>query len=42
MSMQMISDKMHFDAVALRPKNAIWKVDGYNISLVYTLCNRNV
>ena len=23
MSMQMISDKMHFDAVALRPKNAI-------------------
>ena len=30
-SMQMISDKMHFDTIALRQKNAIWKVDGYNI-----------
>ena len=34
MNMQMSSDKMHFDAVALRQKNAIWKLDGYNIRSV--------
>ena len=33
--MQMISDKMHFDIIALWQKNAIWKVDGYNILSVY-------
>ena len=34
--MQMISDFMHFDTVALWQKNnAIWKVDGYNIRSVY-------
>ena len=31
MSMQMIYDKMHFDTIALRQKNAIWNVDGCNI-----------
>ena len=44
MSMQMISDKMHFDTVALRQKNAIWKVEGYNIRSVYvkiTQCHNN-
>ena len=30
MSMQMISDKMHFDTMIL------WKVDGYNILSVYS------
>ena len=35
MSMQMISDKMHFDTITLRPKTAIWKVEGYNIRSVH-------
>ena len=30
-AMQMISDFMHFHVIALRQKNTIWKVDGYNI-----------
>ena len=35
--MHMISDFMHFDNIAFRQKkNAIWKVDGYNIRSVYT------
>ena len=29
--MQMISDLMYFDTIELRQKNAISKVDGYNI-----------
>ena len=33
--MQMISDFMHFDTITLRQKNAIWKVDSYNIRSVY-------
>ena len=33
--MQMISDFMHLDTIALRQKNEIWKVDGYNIRSVY-------
>ena len=35
MSMHMIPDKMHFDTIVLRPNNAIWNVDGYNIRSVY-------
>ena len=34
-TMQMVSDFMHFDTIALRQKIAIWKVDGYNIRSVY-------
>ena len=33
-TMQMISDFMHVHTIALRQKNAIWKVDGYNIRSV--------
>ena len=33
--MQVISAFMDFDTIALRQKNAIWKVDGYNIRSVY-------
>ena len=33
--MQMIFDFMHFDTIVLRQKNAIWKVDGYNVRSVY-------
>ena len=32
MSKQMISDKMQFNTIAFRQKNAIWKVDVYNSS----------
>ena len=39
LSIQMISDKMQFDTIALRQKNAIWKVDDYNIISVYVQCN---
>ena len=35
--MQMISGFMHFDTIALRKKNAIWKVYGYNIRSVYNI-----
>ena len=36
-TMQIISDFIYFDTIALRQKNAIWKVDGYNIGSVYTV-----
>ena len=35
MTMQKIFDFMHFHTTALRQKNAVWKVDGYNIRSVY-------
>ena len=38
--MQMISDFMHFDNIALRQKNAILKVDGYYIRSLNTNLKR--
>ena len=32
---------MHFDTITLRPKNVIWKVDGYNIISVYMFPQEN-
>ena len=35
--MQMISDFMHFDTIAIWQKIAIWKVDGYNSRSVHII-----